>query len=56
MLAIEMKKGCQMIDCPDHFHIQELLDIMVFFGNGKMKHKIMMRVLSHGNITRICHG
>ena len=29
------KKGCKMIDSPDHFHIQELLDIMVFFGKWK---------------------
>ena len=51
-----MNNICQMIDYLDHFHIQELLDIMFFFVNGKMKQKIVMNILSHGNVTRICHG
>ena len=24
------KKDCKIIDCPDHLHIQELIDILVF--------------------------
>ena len=45
-----------MIDSPDHFHIQELLDIMFFFVNGKMEQKVKMIIISPGNVTRICRG
>ena len=29
------RKGCEILDSPDHFHIQELLDILIFFCKWK---------------------
>ena len=50
------RKGCEMIDSPNRFHIQELLDILTFFVNDKIKQVIKMIIISPENITRICHG
>ena len=49
------RKGCEMLDSPDYFHIQELLDILVFFVTGKMKFVVILINMSLDKVMRICH-